>query len=366
MTLTLPSSGNNYDERLINSENTAKTGSERRRFREIAKSYFFGYNPKTSPHNNNNRIVKNQTGFTVSSPAKKALLNDNTLYNTFSRSGISGVFNSSYPELPKTEDFSTTINNSKANQESSASLVEKLDIFGLDSEYLNQRKVLMLYNIPHKTSVDSILQAVYCGPIEKVVKVVNNNSNHLLKYLELHFIKNKDAELFYQYAQTGNFLVNGQFLLCEWGNKKVNQSSVAEFCKIERFVFPKNEQVYSQHGGSNIRTGARRCLILKKNNPEPKADYEYKSNNYHLYSPNLISLDLNAIFEDFTVFGEIINITPVISRKTCIAINYYDIRSAIKAKTAFELNDSNINKKYSTDWVVWYGKEVNDKPCIAF
>lgn len=365
MTLTLPSSSNNYDDSLICPDNTAKTGSERRRFREIAKSYFFGLNPKTLP-NNINPMKNNKPGFTVGSPTKKNSLIEKTLYDSSCGSEFSGLINSSFHNLSKTEGYSTTLNHSKINQKSSASLVEKLDIFGLDSEYLNQRKVLILYNIPAKTAVDSILQAVYCGPIEKVVKVVDISNKYLIKYLELHFIKNADAELFFQYAQTGNFLVNGQFLLCQWGNKKINQTSVSEFCKIESLVFPKNEQVYSQHGGSNIRTGARRCLILKKNNLEAKEEFENKNSNYHLYSPNLSSIDLDTIIEDFKLFGDIINITPVISRKSCISINYYDIRSAIQAKTAFEIIDSKINKKYSAEWVVWYGKDVNDKPCIAF
>ncbi|OBA28139.1 hypothetical protein HANVADRAFT_51848 [Hanseniaspora valbyensis NRRL Y-1626] len=353
--------------------NTIKNGSERRRFREIAKNYLFGVSLKTINNNNSSKeFLKNESQASAKTETTTTTTNLSQLSNKKStiptcETDLSYLTNSSAKDLSKIETKTLLLspNHTKTELKIGSSLAENIDSFQLDSEYLNQRKVLIIRDIPSRIDIDTILQAVYCGPIEKIVKVLNSENNELIKYLELHFMKNEDAELFYQYAQTGNFLINGQFLECQWGSKMINEVSVEDFGRIESLVFPPNEQVYSQHGGSTIRTGARRCLILKKNNVEPKKNHGSENNPYHLYSPNLADFDLSEVIKDFKVYGDIINITPVISRRLCISINYYDIRSAIQAKISFEKNNSNINKKYSANWVIWYGKDVNDKPCIS-
>ncbi|CAI8497928.1 unnamed protein product [Hanseniaspora opuntiae] len=353
---------------MSNSSITNKTGSERKRFREIAKSYIFGSFTKNPAYQNEVAI---QTG---SDPSDKSNVTNGTC-----QSDLSYLTNSSLNDLSDTEvnivqtNTSKDINatdldsNTKISLTSSSSAMSNKIELDIDSDYVNERTVLIIRDVPAKIDIDSILQAVYCGPIEKIVKVLNPEDNNLIKYLELHFIKNQDAELFLKYSKTGNFLVNGHKLKCQWGTRFINEVSKKNFSKVKDLVYPENEQVYSQHGGSTIRTGARRCLILKKTNVEPKTDTGKKNmkNPYHLYSPNLATFNINEITKDFKVYGDIINISPVISRRLCISINYYDIRSAILAKEAFEKMNSMINKKYSNEWVVWYGKDVNDKPCIS-
>ncbi|KAL6933340.1 uncharacterized protein HGUI_02950 [Hanseniaspora guilliermondii] len=354
---------------MSNSSITNKTGSERKRFREIAKSYIFGSFTKNQSYQNEIAIQ------TCSNPSDKS-----NITNDVSESDLSYLTNSSSNDLSATEvnivqtsTNSKDINandvdsNTKISLTSSSSLLSNKIELDIDSDYVNERTVLIIRDVPAKIDIDSILQAVYCGPIEKIVKVLNPEDNNLIKYLELHFIKNQDAELFLKYSKSGNFLVNGQKLKCQWGTRFINEVSKKNFSKLEDLVYPENEQVYSQHGGSTIRTGARRCLILKKTNVEPKNDTNKKTikNPYHLYSPNLAAFNINEVIKDFKVYGDIINISPVISRRLCISINYYDIRSAILAKEAFEKMNSIINKKYSNEWVVWYGKDVNDKPCIS-
>lgn len=355
---------------MSNSSITNKMGSERRRFREMAKSYIFGSFVKQAELNE----AAIQTDSNVSSKSNNEI-------NDTCQSDLSYLTNSSLKDLTRSEivlDQSSSCSNLKLNDSasntkialtSSSSIMSNNIELDIDSDYVNERTVLIIRDIPEKIDIDSILQAVYCGPIEKIVKVLNPEDNNLIKYLELHFIKNEDAELFLKYSKTGNFLVNGQKLKCQWGTRFINEVSNANFKKLHDLVYPENEQVYSQHGGSTIRTGARRCLILKKTNVEAKVDTNKKNNNiknpYHLYSPNLAQFDINEIMKDFKVYGDIINISPVISRRLCISINFYDIRSAILAKEAFEKMNSLVNKKYSDEWVVWYGKDVNDKPCIA-
>ncbi|XBW35833.1 hypothetical protein QEN19_001406 [Hanseniaspora menglaensis] len=341
-----------------------KTGSERRRFREFAKNYFFGATITSvkSPNkfdiskiisNSKNSIfvLENQCSLNLECNQQNEIIS-----NENNQSG--------HKDLTKFVTLISPSDLSNLELNSSAKIIENTSSFDIESEYFCKRKVLVIRNIPMQINIDSILQAVCCGPIEKVVQIFSNESNKFIKYLELHFIKNEHAELFYQYAKTGNFLINGQFLNCQWGNKLINEMSIKNFELINKLVFPENEQVYSQHGGSTIRTGARRCLILKKNCVEPKKYYSNNLNFYHLYSPNLADFSFKEIIADFKVFGEIINVTPVVSRKLCISINYYDIRSAIYAKSSFENPFSKTYKKYASDWVIWYGKEVNDKPCI--
>ena len=357
---------------MSNSSITNKTGSGRRRFREMAKSYIFGGFAKNQLYENDIAI---QTLSNTSSKSKNSI-------NDTCHSNLSYLTNTSSKDLSQCEIYkhqkssiseNININESESNTKISlnapSSFVSDDIELDIDSDYVNVRTVVIIKNIPQNIDIDSILQAVYCGPIENVVKVFSPENNKLIKYLELHFFKNKDADLFLKYSKTGNFLVSGQKLKCQWGSRIINETSCASFQKLKDIVYPENEQVYSQHGGSTIRTGARRCLILKKTSLETKVKASQINNNiknpYHLYSPNLAIFDINEIINDFKEFGDIINISPVISRRLCVSINFYNIRSAILAKEAFENMNSIVNKKYSDEWVLWYGKDVNDKPCIA-
>jgi hypothetical protein len=58
-----------------------------------------------------------------------------------------------------------------------------------------------------------------------------------------------------------------------------------------------------------------------------------------------------------------LEITPVISKKLCLAIHFYDTVSAINAKKEFDGKTTEIYEKYK-DWTLWYGKDLCDTPCL--
>ena len=358
-------------------------GSERRRFRTIAKSYLFGH--KKGQIRDLNAF--HEQFYANEAPEPKFSSNYDTSIFLLERKSsalvdqvadqvvacclsptVSIDESEDYPMkewLSKStnQDFST-FSGSKAISEKQ--LFSSSDCAKQRTEFLNTRKVVILENIPAITDVDSILNQVYCGPIEKIVKTTFEKDTSQIKELELFFVEHEDAEKFMHFASSNLFLINGVHPNCIWANSTINKAANDSFQKIKHYVYPKNEQVYSQHGSSSIRTGARRCLILKKQAmKEPSiSNYDHK-NPYLLYSSVLEPFDVNQLIKDFQKFGEIINVTPVVSRKMCVSINFSDIRNAIDAKVSFDTKGTLLNSKYHNDWALWYGKDIADKPAFS-
>ncbi|KAH3902331.1 uncharacterized protein SCODWIG_00288 [Saccharomycodes ludwigii] len=233
--------------------------------------------------------------------------------------------------------------------------------FQNEQKFLRTRRGLVFKNLPKNTGIISILNQIRVGPIEKIVKINEANNTNEIKLLEIHFMEHNDAEKFYKYIQTGQFLVNGICLTATWIQPNINTISNQAFALIHDKVYPENEKCYSQHGGSTFGTGARRCLILKKHAiRKPKSLANHYPSPLSNYSP----LNVSEIFNDFSIFGDIVDITPVVSRKLCICINFFDVRSAIQAKASYEQVSSKLYRKYYREWTMWYGKDIADRACL--
>lgn len=211
------------------------------------------------------------------------------------------------------------------------------------NEQTSKRRCVVLSNINESMGLNSILQQVCGGPLEKLVVLPNGK-------IELYFIFPEHAKQFYTYGKaTGLLMVNGIKLRVEWLNDENN---------LINFNLPKSLMT------DILQNGCRRCLIISRNIPGKRIrngdKMFYPEPDIH-YSGNL---NLDEIRTDFVKFGKIIDIGSVISRKLCFSIFYYDIRCAILAKQELDQVGTELSKKYK-DWSVWYGKDITDRACFV-
>lgn len=218
------------------------------------------------------------------------------------------------------------------------------------------RRVVQIKDFTSFVSLKAVLSQISGGPLEKIVLLyrsdeTNQNSKHQLKnnILELWFLNPEDAESFMHFSSSGMFLINGLHYNPQWAPANNYTSDL--------FHAEPNDGVNDEM----VNNGASRCLILKKFiNKKVKS-----SSSRHYPSPrsHLSELNVDQIFADFRQFGDIVEISPVISRKLCVAIHFFSTESAIRAKKLFEEKDSSFHQKYE-EWSLWYGKDPTDKPCI--
>ncbi|CAI5758725.1 unnamed protein product [Candida verbasci] len=201
-------------------------------------------------------------------------------------------------------------------------------------------RCVVITNITSSMGINSVIQQVCGGPLEKIVRHSNS--------LEIYFIFPEHAKQFYMYGKnSGLLIVNGLKLKVQW------------------LLDDENNQIISPNLLSQIlHNGCRRCLIISKVIPNKKIRtgdkmfYPEPEIHYSSY------LNVSEIRSDFNKFGEIMDIGSVISRKLCFSVFYYDIKHAINAKNEFELIGSELNLKYK-DWSIWYGKDITDRACFA-
>ncbi|QPG73175.1 hypothetical protein FOA43_000481 [Brettanomyces nanus] len=237
---------------------------------------------------------------------------------------------------------------------------------------------LLLTDIPKCTSLATILTQIGGGPLQSVQLLRRidwnlitglHNWNDCIDWgetnLRLQFDNHENAMKFYEHSRTGAFVVNGFHIVTQW---VPNEFSKRKFNKGIANDIEKEVLEYMAEP-----EGARRVLVLKRPVPNKKKtatgvkkqfSYPNPLNNY------TESFDVEAVIKDFSHFGKIVEVTPVISRKLSFGIQFFDVISAMAAKHSIEGNFENedelkveIAKKYS-DWYVWYGKDPTDKPIL--
>lgn len=248
------------------------------------------------------------------------------------------------------------------------------------NEMSQEFKIVAITSIPKRMSISTLLSQTYGGPIEKIelvrrdnYKFYNNDEdffkvNKIINWDEvsvfLHFNKVEDAKEFYQYSKSGMFRVNDVYLKTVW-------IPIANNDKDDDDKKYKDLMVTNSMEGEQT---ARRVLVFKK----PIVDNRYKHGKYHQgktdSNPKLVlyyneDFNVDEIRKDFEEYGKIVEILPVVSRKLCFGIEYYDVRSAIKVKNLIEQTteeqdsnerDNRLKRKYH-GWYVWYGRDPADK-----
>lgn len=206
---------------------------------------------------------------------------------------------------------------------------------------------VVLKDVPLGAGLAGILSHIRGGALERVVF-----REHPAPTLEATFIEAKLARCFFEYAsQTGFLSVNGHRVLAE----SMDLSNTASLDYMQPLV-PYLEKEYLR--------GARRVLILARpvhDKPEREGPImHYPSARLHL----LKDVDVEQIRRDFAKYGDVVEVTPVVSRKLCFSIHYTDIRLAIVAKQDVRSEGSIMGAKYHA-WTVSYGKDPADAPCYV-
>lgn len=191
-------------------------------------------------------------------------------------------------------------------------------------------------------NIPQILAQMCGGGLEKVVY------DGKKPLLQVHFLKRQAAENFFNYAQTGLFIVNGRKLKCKWLHE------------LSHSPRPKALPDYVTY---EIKcNGASRVLVLARvvsvpavlsdipRRPQPEKHFQ--------------ELNVEQVKWDLVQLGGIVDVVPLISRKVGIAVHFSDIRSAVLAMRAIKLKSSILHSKYYS-WEVKYGKDPVDKPCFA-
>ncbi|CCD24935.1 Ssp2p NDAI_0E01190 [Naumovozyma dairenensis CBS 421] len=196
-----------------------------------------------------------------------------------------------------------------------------------------QRRMIIIRNIPKETGIHSIVAQISGGPIENFNFYQQHKLSSPSNVLKIAFIASEGAQQFMKYGNTNLFKVNGIHLKPEWFVD-------SNLCIPSKTVPSKTLLNYN---------GKCRCLFMKQ---LPLKD--------HLV---LNSLYLKRIRSDFECFGEIVDISPLISRRPCLYIQFYDIYSAVRVLEAYEDRHSRIHQQYFEKWSIYYGKDLTDTAC---
>lgn len=217
---------------------------------------------------------------------------------------------------------------------------------------LDKKRVVIIKNIPDKVSIDTVLSQIYGGPLERLLLNSNQNGN----YAEVSFIKPEHAQAYYEFTKKSGFLmINGAKLSVEW----------ADSTNSEEYNDTQHPSVtnYLLH---EIHThGCRRSLIFsqdvvgKSHYKNPKK-LHYPDPRIHLSK----ELCFSEIKKNFSEFGELVSINPVISKKLAFSIVFADIRSSIIARRVCESKLHKMHELYG-DWKIEYGKDTADRPCLS-
>lgn len=235
-------------------------------------------------------------------------------------------------------------NLTSSNQDLNKSILTKLK--SVSKADLEARRIIILKGLPKGSSPGGILTRICGGPLERIV--FHENREDFV--MELYFAFPKDAQKFFEFGQTGLLLYNSQRLILEWANETNTEN-------ISLVHPPVSDSLLNQ-----IFNGARRSLLFVKEIP-------HKSSRHHLHYPILeqhysSEFNIKKVIEDFSDVGNIIDFSPIISRKLAFVLYFDDIRTSITAKKLCESKGSKLNKKYH-DWKLYYGKDITDKPCYT-
>lgn len=197
-------------------------------------------------------------------------------------------------------------------------------------------------NIPKNTGIPSIISQVSGGGLREISVSYKDKKNKVIEEFQIEFKDRENASKFMKYSSSNYFKVNGVHISPEW-----SFNTNLEHSPLNLKTFNKKE--------------VSRALILKQHPNRVRKFSKCKEISMPLYP-----LNIAEIVNDFSIFGEIISVAPVVSRKLCVSIFFMNIESAIKAIEEFQRSGSPFSIKYSKAWLIWFGKDTTDIPCMEF
>ncbi|SCU95541.1 LAME_0F12530g1_1 [Lachancea meyersii CBS 8951] len=212
-------------------------------------------------------------------------------------------------------------------------------------------KVLQLCNLPKNCGLQSVLSQVAGGPLERVDVIIDPYDLSAITAVRLEFISAQCAQSFMRHGQARNLQINGHVLKPEWAPRLRSDH-------LNMSVVTGEEQMHDKVLNKKCDGSTpRRCIIIKK------TGHKEHLRSRQMVSRKLCHFDVAELKRDFADFGEIAEVTPMISRKLCVSISYFDIRSAIDVMASYENPNTYMNKKYSREWSINYGRDTTERPC---
>lgn len=346
-------------------------------------------------HDPNQNDVEKDDHFSFRELAKNLLFvneQDDRYSNSYDRKAKYGIYKSS-PASKQSSQEQTECCDKKYEPKILQNNITVVNDQGNAKNYHLEKwqdfKIVAITNIPKKLSVPSLLHQIHGGPLEKIELVKRDdyqfyNDEKLYAFnrpinwdevsIFLHFNRYEDARNFYLYSKTEFFRVNDIHLKTLWIPDL--DDDLEDYKTLENNLLVANLMKGEEK--------ARRVLVFKKPLYEKKSKHCIKRRLGHLdptanYSEDF---DVEEIKKDFGQYGRLVEILPVVSRKLCFGIQYYDVRSAIKVKRIIQSNghgnreieeleakdeydiftarDIELRNKYQ-HWYVWYGKDPTDK-----
>ncbi|SMN20210.1 similar to Saccharomyces cerevisiae YOR242C SSP2 Sporulation specific protein that localizes to the spore wall [Maudiozyma saulgeensis] len=310
-------------------------------FRQLTKAYFHGH---TKAIGNN----KNEAYYGII--------------------GSEGVISKEYkPHLRKAE-FTTSVKNeihlenpknttTDISNDHTSSLQTSLDFSKLSNGFIfhsfdnfldnnlqeNKPTRVLIKHIPQEVGIDSVVSQIKGGPLRQISCTTTSQE---CKEVIFDFIYPQDATEFLKYANTSLFKVNGIRLQACWYDDNENKE------KHLAHLLPLTTK--------NKDTQITRCLILKKNGKR-RVVKKYSG----ISSNSLLPFDPQDMRNDFSVFGELQGLTPIISRRLCVSVLFMDVFSAMQAMQSLLDTNSFLHKKYYKTWAIWYGPDQTEQPCLT-
>ncbi|AMD21126.1 HEL155Cp [Eremothecium sinecaudum] len=249
---------------------------------------------------------------------------------------------SSVPQLKYDGDYDPVLGKLQINSSS-----EDEDSEWLESG-LQDRCLVVIRDFPTGTGLKSVLNQVQGGALKNITVQYRKESSQL-KTVELEFQCPEDAQHFMEYGRHSVFQINGVHLRPRWGTQSLSEN------------FEASINHATQKDSLNVYSPSSRCLLLKK-----QGSRNPKHSSCHYPSPrsHICDLNIQELKKDFGQFGNILDISPMISRKLCVQINFFDIKSAMDALQSYKCSNSPLNRKYADSWTIGYGKDITDKPCV--
>lgn len=194
------------------------------------------------------------------------------------------------------------------------------------------------------TNVAAVIASVTGGALEKVV-VHDPPKNRV----ELHFLSPFNADRFIAHVGAAKtFSVNGSPVRVSW-------APPAKGLKLGHLALPKYIRAeIDKNSASRVIVMSRpvhRGVRQKERYPDAR---EHFSSNFNI----------ERLKWDLVQFGAVVEVTPMVSSKLSISVQFYDIRSAILAAHAIQLKSTLFYEKYNL-WTIKYVRDVTSRPCMV-
>ncbi|CAB4253240.1 similar to Saccharomyces cerevisiae YOR242C SSP2 Sporulation specific protein that localizes to the spore wall [Maudiozyma barnettii] len=226
---------------------------------------------------------------------------------------------------------------------SDTSIFYSFDNFLENSLLKNNPTRVVVKHIPKEIGIDNVVSQIKGGPLRQISCI---DTPQEYKEAVIDFIYPQDATEFLKYANTNLFKVNGIHLqACLCTDNETKEKNLAHLLSLT---------------SKNKDPQITRCLILKKNGKK-RVVKRYSNGS----SNSLLPFDPQEILDDFSVFGELQGLTPIISRKLCVSVLFMDVFSAMQAMRSLQDINSFLHKKYYKTWAIWYGPDLTEQPCLT-